>query len=60
MNIAIISSSNDPAGVNIRKQLIELFKFEDTNETFDGNPICQYIKIKNKTIKSFVINDDLI
>ena len=60
MNIAIISSSNDPAGVNIRKQLIELFKFEDTNETFDDNPIYQYAKIKNNTIKSYLINDDLI
>lgn len=60
MNIAIISSSKDPAGVNIRNSLIEFFNFEKTDEQFDNNPIFQYTKLKNKTIKSYLINDDLI
>ena len=55
MNIAIISSSKDPAGVNIRNSLIELFKFEIIDDKFDGNDVFQY-----KNIKSYLINDDLI
>lgn len=58
--IAIISSSKDPAGVNIRNNLIELFEFEKTNEKFDDNNVFQYTKISNKAIKLYLINDDLI
>ena len=58
--IAIISSSKDPAGVNIRNNLIQLFDFEKLNEKFDGNDVYQYIEIKNKNIKLFLTNDDLI
>ena len=60
MNIAIISSSNDPAGINIRNNLIELFGFEKTDEKFDNNDIYEYNKIENKNIKLYLINDDLI
>ncbi|MBI2656525.1 hypothetical protein HYX03_02195 [Candidatus Woesearchaeota archaeon] len=60
MNIAIISSSKDPAGINIRNKLIELFNFEKANGNFDDNPIFQYDKIQNKIIKSYLINEDLI
>ena len=55
MNIAIISSSKDPAGVNIRNCLIEMFKFEKTDEKFDESNIYQH-----KNIKSYLINDELV
>ena len=58
--IAIIASSKDPAGINIRGNLMELFDFDKTNETFDNNPIFRHSKIKNKNIKLYLINDDLI
>ena len=35
MKIAIISSSKDPAGINTRNNLIELFDFKKLNEKFD-------------------------
>ena len=60
MDIAIIASSKDPAGKNIRNCLIESFEFEKFNETFDNNPIFKYSKIENKNIKLYLINDDLI
>lgn len=59
-NIAIIASSKDPAGINIRNNLIELFGFEKTGEQFDNNPTFQYTKIKNKIIKLYLTNGDLI
>ena len=58
--IAIISSSRDPAGVNIRNNLIELFGFEKIGEKFDDNGIYQYNKIPNKIIKLHLTNNDLI
>ena len=60
MQIAIISSSKDPAGLNIRNSLIELFEFEKTDEKFDGNDVFQLDRIPNKIIKSYLIEGDLI
>ena len=57
---AIVCSSKDPAGVNIRNNLIELFGFEELGEEFDDDKTFQYNKIQNKTIKLYLINDDLI
>lgn len=59
-HIAIIASSKDPAGINIRNNLIELFDFERTDEKFDNNDIFQYGKTPNKTIKLYLTNQDLI
>ena len=71
--IAIISSSKDLAGINIRNNLIELFDFEKVNEKFDNEmrvsslrtrsqltDVFLYDKIQNKTIKLYLINEDLI
>ncbi|MBI2558816.1 hypothetical protein HYW20_05820 [Candidatus Woesearchaeota archaeon] len=58
MKIAIIASSKDPAGINIRNNLIEVFDFKKVNEKFDNNDIFQCDKIKN--IKLYLTNDDLI
>ena len=60
MNIAIISSSKDSAGINIRNNLIELFDFKKLNVKFDNNEIYQYNKIQNKIIKLYLTNNDLI
>src|SRR3989344_4449063 len=60
LHIAIISSSKDPAGVNIRDNLTELFDFKKTNENFEGNDVFEFNGIKNKTIKLYLINEDLI
>ena len=35
MKIAIITSSKDPASLNIRNQLMELFKLDETEELFE-------------------------
>ncbi|MBS3104641.1 hypothetical protein J4234_00115 [Candidatus Woesearchaeota archaeon] len=59
-NIAIIASSKDPAGTNIRNNLIELSSFEKSNEKYDVNEVYEYKQIKNKIIKLYLINDDLI
>ena len=59
-NIAIISSSKDPAGVNIRNNLSELYNFEKLSEKLDSNDVFLYNKIPNKAIKSYLIDDDLI
>ncbi|MBI2659609.1 hypothetical protein HYX07_00430 [Candidatus Woesearchaeota archaeon] len=60
MDIAIISSSKDLAGINIRNNLIELFDFVKIKEKFDNNDIFEYSEIPNKIIKSYLIEDDLI
>src|SRR3989338_8615737 len=59
MKIAIISSSKDPAGVNIRNNLIKHYDFQDANEKFDGNAVFE-LNIEDKKIKLYLINDDLI
>ncbi|MBI2650591.1 hypothetical protein HYX04_04720 [Candidatus Woesearchaeota archaeon] len=59
-NIAIIASSKDPAGINIRNNLIELFDFEMLNEKFNNNQVHQYDRIKNKIIRLYLTNYDLI
>lgn len=60
MQIAIISSSKDPAGANIRNSLIELFGFEKISEKFDGNEVFRLDKIQNNRIQLYLIDDDLI
>ena len=57
---AILSSSKDPAGVNIRDNLIEAYDFEKINEKYDNNDVFEYKKTENKIIKAYLINEDLI
>lgn len=59
MSIAIIASSKDPAGINIRNNLVELFDFEKADEKFDNNDNYECI-IKDNLVKLYLINDDLI
>lgn len=60
MQVAVIASSKDPAGTNIRNNLIELFDFGKIDCKFDGNDIFQFDKIKNKTIRLYLTSNDLI
>ena len=60
MDIAIIASLKDPAGINIRNSLIKLFNFEKINEKFDDNDIFQYKNQKNQIVNLYLANDDLI
>ncbi|MBI4452314.1 hypothetical protein HY637_02715 [Candidatus Woesearchaeota archaeon] len=55
MDFAIIASSKDPAGINIRNSLIKLFDFEKTDEKYDGNEVYQ-----NINIKLYLTNDELV
>ncbi|MBI2653549.1 hypothetical protein HYX02_01935 [Candidatus Woesearchaeota archaeon] len=57
---AIIASSKDSAGINIRNSLIELFDFEKIDEKFDNNDVFQYNKITNKAIRLYLTNNELI
>ena len=52
---AIIASSKDPAGINIKDNLLELFDFEKIDEKFDDNGVYQ-----NKNIKLYLTNDELV
>ena len=58
--IAIVSSSKDPAGINIRNNLIELFDFQKADEKFDGNCIFQNNKISNKILKLYLTSSELV
>jgi D-aminoacyl-tRNA deacylase len=57
--IAIISSSKDPAGVNIRQNLIKHYDFKIANEKFDNNEVFES-SIEDKKIKIYLVNDELI
>lgn len=57
--IAIISSSKDPAGINIRDNLVKHHDFKDSNEKFDNSAVFE-LDAEGKKIKSYLINDDLI
>ena len=37
--ILLLASVKDVAGMNIAEQIIQLYKFEETQQTFDGHPI---------------------
>jgi len=59
MNIAIISSVEDPASTNIKDNLINNFDFNKLEEQFDNNNIFQSA-IKDNKIKLYTINSELI
>src|SRR3989338_5974937 len=59
MNIAIVSSSKDKAGMNIKESLINAFRFNKTEEKFDNNDIFQGV-IKGKAIKLYTLSSELI
>jgi D-aminoacyl-tRNA deacylase len=59
MNIAIISSTLDPASVNIKKNLLNEFEFIKLENKFENNDVYGYL-INNKDIKLYTIDSKLI
>src|SRR3989344_8510412 len=58
--IAIVASSQDPAGINIRNKLAELFEFEKLVDKFDSNEIYECKKIQNRIIRVYLTDNELI
>jgi len=59
MNIAIISSTKDPASVNIKARLLENYKFIKLENKFENNDVYGYL-INDKDIKLYTIDTELI
>jgi D-aminoacyl-tRNA deacylase len=57
-NIAIVVSELDPAGINIRKNLVDNGGFEDSGETFEGEPIYIYKETRLYTTMKESIHAD--
>ena len=55
MNIAIVVSTENYAGLNIKENLIKLFHFKKTSETFDNHDIYYLNKIKIYTTDNKLI-----
>ena len=57
--ILIVASTKDLAGVNIAQQIIQHYKFEETSESFQQNPI--YLKkIQGEEVRLVFINEEII
>jgi len=59
MNIAIIVSITDPAGMNIKQNLLELFEFKKLDQRFEEDFVYE-IKLKNKLIKLYTVSKESI
>src|SRR3989344_4635078 len=58
--IAIVCSSKDHAGINIRDNLVSIFHFIKTGENFDNNPTFENNHIENKKILIYTTDSELI
>lgn len=58
--IAIVCSSRDPAGVNIRDSLISGFGFQETGIHFENNPVFRNTSLKNREILLYTTGSELI
>ena len=58
--IAIIASSKDHAGINIRNNLLGLFDFKKLNDNFENNEVYEFKEIDDKIVKLYLTNNDLI
>lgn len=59
MDIALISSTKDPASVNIKENLLNNYKFVKLENKFENNDVFGYL-IEDKDIKLYTINSELI
>jgi D-aminoacyl-tRNA deacylase len=64
----IVASTQDIAGMNIAQKIIELYKFQKTDQTYDELPVYQrtledteikLVNIKKESIQAQYITDDL-
>ncbi len=64
MKTAIIISTKDPAGMNIKECLLVLFDFKELKEEFDNNYVYELNNnesiIKDKEIKLYTTNKETI
>jgi D-aminoacyl-tRNA deacylase len=59
MRIALISSTIDPASVNIKEQLLDDYEFVRLENKFEDNDVYGYL-VGNKDIKLYTIDTELI
>ena len=59
MLIAIIASSKDPAGINIRNSLIKHFDFKASDEKFDSNEVFE-THLNDKKIRLYLVESELV
>jgi D-aminoacyl-tRNA deacylase len=57
-NIAVVVSSRDPAGMNIRQNLIENCGFEPNDENFEGEPVYELNATRLFTTERETIHSD--
>jgi D-aminoacyl-tRNA deacylase len=57
--ILIVASNKDIASLNIRKQMLDHYSFDEKQENFQSNPAYQ-IKIDNKNIELVTLNDESV
>jgi D-aminoacyl-tRNA deacylase len=57
--ILVVASTEDVAGMNIAKLLIDSYKFEKTSDSFHQNPV--YLKnVQGKEVKLVFVNEEII
>jgi len=55
--ILIVSSRKDPAGLNIKKQVLKNYPFKETEETYQKNPVfCA--KLRGVDVKLITLNEE--
>lgn len=56
MMILIVASSKDTASLNIKKQILNRYNFEETAENFQENPVYT-IEVNGKKVKLATLRD---
>jgi D-aminoacyl-tRNA deacylase len=57
--ILIVASNKDVASLNIRKQMLDRYSFDERQENFQSNPTYQ-IKIDNKNVELVTLNGESV
>lgn len=57
--ILIVASNKDPASLNIRKQVLSNYDFQEKAEKFESNPVYE-AKIKGNVVKLLTLNNESI
>ena len=57
--ILIVTSSKDPAGLNIKKQILKNYPFNETEETYQENSVF-YTKLQGKQVRLITLNEEAI
>jgi D-aminoacyl-tRNA deacylase len=57
--ILIVSSRKDTAGLNIKRQVLKNYPFNETEETYQENPVF-YTKLQGAEVKLITLNEESI